>query len=120
MLSKIKYVLFDFSDNFKNDFITMFKKSIAFLVIGVIMYALKNVNETVGYIGAIGILIFGIMWGKNLVTFLASIASLPQNVMIKWTCLFILFIICFCLGYIYFAWCVVKMIIYLIKKHSSK
>lgn len=32
MFSKLKYILFDFSDNFKNDYLSLTKKTIIFLV----------------------------------------------------------------------------------------
>ena len=42
MFSKLKYILFDFSDNFKNDYLSLTKKTIIFLVAGIIMFSFKN------------------------------------------------------------------------------
>lgn len=42
MFSKLKYILFDFSDNFKNDYLSLTKKTIIFLVAGIIMFSFKK------------------------------------------------------------------------------
>lgn len=120
MISKIKYVLFDYSNNFKNDFMKLFKKSIAFLIIGIIFFALNGVNETFGFIGSISLIIFGIMWCRNILVFLTGLSLFPKNVILKWTCMLIAFMICFCLGYIYFLWCSIKMLIIFVKKATKK
>lgn len=115
MFSKLKYILFDFSDNFKNDFLGLFKKSIAFLVIGIIMFPFMDKVEVIGVIGGVALFIFGFMWGRDLISSLAVFGSISNNVMIKWTILIFLYIIGIAFGYIYFLWCVIKMIVVLIK-----
>lgn len=56
MFSKLKYILFDFSDNFKSDYLSLTKKTIIFLVAGIIMFSFKNSNNTVYTIVALQLL----------------------------------------------------------------
>lgn len=115
MFSKLKYILFDFSDNFKNDFLGLLKKTIAFLVIGIIMFPFMDKAEVIGGIGGVLLFIFGFLWGRDLVSSLAGLENICGNIMIKWTILIFLYIIGIVFGYIYFLWCVIKMIVVLIK-----
>ena len=116
MFSKLRYILFDFRDNFKNDFLDLFKKSIAFLVLGIIMFPFADKSEVVGGIGGVLLFVFGFMWGRDLISSLAIFGSISSNIMIKWTILIFLYLIGIAFGYIYFLWCVIKMIVVLIKK----
>lgn len=120
MFSKLRYILFDFSDNFKNDFLSVFKSSIAFLIIGMIAKAFTNKFEYADIIAIICLLVFGFMWGKNLTTALVNFSNITSNAVLKWTIMLIMFAIGTLFGYIYFAWCLVKMIIVLIKKLAGK
>ncbi|MCM1234980.1 MAG: hypothetical protein NC489_33190 [Ruminococcus flavefaciens] len=118
MFSKLKYILFDFSENFKNDFLGLFKKSIAFLVIGIIMFPFMDKVEIIGGIGGVALFMFGFLWGRGLVSSLAGLGSISSNIIIKWTILIFLYIIGIAFGYIYFLWCVIKMIVVLIKNNK--
>ena len=119
MFSKLKYILFDFSDNFKNDYLSLTKKTIIFLVAGIIMFSFKNSNNTVYAIGCFAI-IFGFLWGINLANSLFSFTNISSNVMIRMTLKLIVFAISFIFGYIYFIWSTIKFIIFLIKKQAKK
>ncbi len=116
MFSKLKYILFDFSDNFKNDFLNNFKKSAVFLVVGIIALLLSEILESAGAVAGGCILIFGFLWGRSLIASLSILGGISNNIMIKWTILIFLYIIGIAFGYIYFLWCVIKMIVVLIKK----
>ena len=116
MIKKIKYIFLDFSEGFKNDFLNTFKKSVIFLVAGIILYALQNLNDTIGSIGAICIVIFGIFWCKNLFSALKNAIHIPNNIALQWVLYAIIAVICFIIGYIYFAWSVVKIIVYYMKR----
>lgn len=120
MLAKLKYIFLDFSDVFKNDFINSLKKSVIFLIAGIVLYSLQNVNDTCGTIGALCLIIFGIFWCKNLFSALIHSISIPNNIVLKWVLYAIIAIVCFVIGYIYFVWSIVKMLIYYIKKNSKK
>lgn len=73
MFSKLKYILFDFSDNFKNDYLSLTKKTIIFLVAGIIMFSFKNSNNTVYTIGCFAIIIFGFLWGYKFSEFIIQL-----------------------------------------------
>ena len=118
MFSKLKYILFDFSDNFKNDYLSLTKKTIIFLVAGIIMFSFKNSNNTVYTIGCFAIIIFGFLWGINLANSLFSFTNISS--MIRMTLKLIVFAISFIFGYIYFIWSTIKFIIVLIKKQAKK
>lgn len=120
MFSKLKYILFDFSDNFKNDYLSLTKKTIIFLVAGIIMIAFINSNHAVYTIGCFAIIIFGFLWGINLANSLFSFTNISSNVMIRMTLKLIVFAISFIFGYIYFIWSTIKFIIVLIKKQAKK
>ncbi len=120
MFSKLRFILLDFSDNFKNDFLSTFKKSIAFLIAGIIAYAFIDKFEYAYIIAAIGLFGFGFIWGRNLTTSLVNFSNITSNVVLKWTIMLIMFVIGTAFGYIYFAWCLIKMIIVIIKKLANK
>jgi hypothetical protein len=120
MFSKLKYILFDFSDNFKNDYLSLTKKTIIFLVAGIIMFSFINSNNTVYTIGCFAIIIFGFLWGINLAKSLFSFTNISSNIMIRMTLKLIVFAISFIFGYIYFIWSTIKFIIVLIKKQAKK
>ena len=120
MFSKLKYILFDFSDNFKNDYLSLTKKTIIFLVAGIIMFSFKNSNNTVYTIGCFAIIIFGFLWGINLANSLFSFTNISSNVMIRMRLQKLLVLMSFIFGYIYFIWSTIKFIIFLIKKQAKK
>ena len=120
MFEKIKYILFDFSDNFKHDFLNTLKKSAAFFIIGIIAVTLKNSIEFAGFLGSLCIFIFGFMWGRSLINSLAILSTVSNNFMIRLTLTIVLYAIGIIFGYIYFLWCLIKMLIILIKKQIQK
>ena len=120
MFSKLKYILFDFSDNFKQDYLSLVKKTIIILVAGIIMYAFGGQKGAIYTIGCIAILVFGLLWGINLVKMLYGAVNVSSNLMIRLTLKIILYVISFIFGYVYFVWSTVKFIIVLIKKSKKK
>lgn len=123
MIQKLKYIFFDFSNAFKKDFIATFKKSVVFLVLGVMGLALSGINSTLSAIGGLGILLFGVIWAKGLATGLTSLVAIPRNFFFKFFTFIFVYAFCMLLGYIYFAWGCVKMIIIAVKtakKNSDK
>lgn len=120
MFSKLKYILFDFSDNFKQDYLSLVKKTIIILVAGIIMYAFGGQKGAIYTIGCIAILAFGLLWGINLIKMLYDAANVSSNYMVRFTLKFLLFVISFIFGYIYFVWSTVKFIIVLIKNSKKK
>lgn len=122
MFSKLKYILFDFSDNFKNDFLDVFKKSVAFLVVGIIaliIYGFTNL-EAAGIVAGGCELIFGFMWGRNLVSSLAILGSISNNFIIRMFLIVIIYAIAIVVGYIYFLWCLIKMIVIAVKNTKKE
>lgn len=119
MFSKLKYILFDFSDNFKNDFLNTLKKSIAFLVIGVIALLLSGVLDPASIVAGGCILIFGFLWGRSLISSLAIFGSISNNFIIKLFLVVFIYAISIAFGYIYFLWCFIKFIICLIKQSKK-
>ncbi len=119
MFSKLKYILFDFSDDFKENYLTLIKKSIAFLILGIIMFPFMDKVEVIGGIGGIALFIFGFLWGRNLTASLSGLYNLPRNIIIKWLILIALFAVGIVFGYIYFLWCTIKFIVVLIKNRDK-
>lgn len=120
MFSQLKYILFDFSDNFKQDYLSLVKKTIVILIAGIIMYAFGEQKGAIYTIGCMAILVFGLLWGINLIKMLYGAANVSSNYMVRLTLKFLLFVISFIFGYIYFVWSTVKFIIVLIKNSKKK
>lgn len=121
MFAKLKYILLDFSDNFKNDFLDAFKKSVVFLVVGIIAGIVQGIAnvEVAGAIAGGCILAFGFVWGRSLVSSLAILGTISNNLMIRITLIVLIYAIAIGVGYIYFLWCLIKMIVVVIKKISK-
>lgn len=119
MFSKLKYILFDFSDDFKNDFLNTLKKSAAFLVVGIIALFLSEILEPASIIAGGCILIFGFIWGRSLISSLAIFGSISNNFIIRLFMVVIIYGISIAFGYIYFLWCFIKFIICLIKQSKK-
>lgn len=119
MIEKIKYILFDFSDGFKNDFFNTFKKTIIFLIAGAVCLPLSGVNEVFSVIGGLGIVVFGFLWGREFVASISSFGNFMNNSIFKLFWIIFMFLIALTIGYIYFAWCVIKIIIFYIKKATK-
>lgn len=119
MISRLKYILFDFSDNFKTDFLDLLKKSIAFLIIGIIAFIFADLSDIVEIIASAGIVIFGFVWGRGLFAGLLGFSNLSNNLVIKIAILVFSFTIGIFAGYIYFLWCLIKMAIVFIKDISK-
>lgn len=117
MFSKIKYVLFDYSDKFKDDFWSLFTKTALLLIAGIIMFALSGINDTLGSIGAFALLIFGLIWGREIVGLIPP-PSFVSNFVIRMFWIMFSFMLSFIVGFIYFAWCVVKIVICYIKGNT--
>lgn len=120
MFQKIKYVLFDFSDGFKNNFMALFKKTAVLLVIGLIVCCLGSINETLSMIGGACLVVFGFLWGRDLVGTLVNLTSSINNFFFKFFAFIFTIAIALLVGFVYFLWCVIKIIIYYVKKSSAK
>lgn len=120
MLSKLKYIFLDFSDDFKRDFISTLKKSVIFLIIGIVTLFISDSSGAVSLIKGLSFLIFGLFWCRDLVAALTAAVLLPKNIMIKLVLLLALYVVCLFIGYIYFLWCIVKMVVILIKPKEKK
>lgn len=118
MFSKLKYILFDFSNNFKNNFLALFKKSIIFLIVGIVASIFSGTSEIIELISGGGIVIFGFMWGRNLFADLLGFSNLSNNIVIKISILIFAFTIGIFAGYIYFVWCLIKTAIIFVKNLS--
>ena len=119
MIEKIKYILFDFSDEFKNDFLNTFKKTLVFLIIGAVGLALVSVNDVFSAVGGLGIVVFGFLWGREFVGSVSSFGNNINNFIFKLFWIIFMFFIALAVGYVYFAWCVIKIIIFYIKKATK-
>lgn len=115
MFEKIRYILFDFSEGFKNDFIAMFKKTVFFLVMAAICLPLSDVNEFFSLVGGFGMVAFGFMWGRSFVDSVLSFGNAINNFIFKLFWIILIFAISLVLGFAYFIWCVFKYIICLMK-----
>lgn len=122
MLEKIKYIFTDFSDNFKNDFISTLKKSIAFLMAGIIASFFINSSESgiAELVCAVGFIAFGIIWAKRVYSALSTLILIPQNIVIKAFLFLAVSIVCMILGYLYFAWGIIKLLLIAGKNVASK
>lgn len=120
MFAKLKYIFLDFSDDFKSDFKSTLKKSIVFLIIGIITLFFSSSSGAVSLIRGLSFLIFGLFWSRDLVSSLTTAALLPKNVMIKMVLLLALYVVCLIIGYFYFLWCIIKMIIIFAKPKEKK
>ncbi|MDO4154759.1 MAG: hypothetical protein Q4E21_07920 [Clostridia bacterium] len=116
MFSKLKYILFDFSDTCKNDILSETKRTIVFLIVGLIAFPFIGKSEWLGGIGGLCLCVFGFMWGRALVSSLAGLGSLIKNDMLKWMFIIIFFGVCVLIGFIYFVWCMVKLIVMAVRK----
>lgn len=129
MLNKIKYVLFDFSENFKNDFVNLFKKTAILLALGIILFLVGCISSSsdifaaIGSIGMILMVIFGFIWGRNFTSVTSLFQTIQRhnanNIIINLFCIVFSFLFSLVIGFIYFIWCVVKMIIYTIKSKNQ-
>ena len=120
MFAKLKYIFLDFSDYFKKDFISTLKRSVIFLIIGIVTLFIPGSSGVLSLIKGLSFLIFGLFWSRDLVSSLTTAALLPKNVMIKMVLLIVLYAVCLIVGYIYFLWCIIKMIIIMIKPKGKK
>lgn len=120
MFERIKYVLFDFSEGFKNDFVGMFKKTVVFIVLAAVCLPLSGVNEIFSLAGGFGVVAFGFMWGRSFVSSISSLGNSINNIIFKLFWIIFMFALSLVLGFAYFVWCLVKMVIYCIKKSSTK
>lgn len=121
MFAKLKYILFDFSDDFVNDFLDAFKKSVIFLMVGIIAGIVQEVAsvEVAGAVAGGCMLVFGFVWGRSLVSSLAILGTISNNLMIRITLIVLIYAIAICVGYIFFLWCLIKIIVVFIKKISK-
>lgn len=119
MIQKIKYVLFDFSEDFKNNFMALFKKTAALLVIGLIVCCLGSINETLSMIGGGCLVVFGFLWGRDFVGTFFNLASSFNNFFFKMFAFIFTIAIALLVGFVYFLWCVVKVIVYYIKRSAN-
>lgn len=123
-IQRVKYVLFDFSENFKDDFLNTLGKSVVFIigtvVFGIISAILGGSNEIVYGIAAVCAIITGILWGRSFSSVFSlgdAIRSIfSNNVIMQWFALILSYVAIFLLGWVYFLWCVIKFVICLIKK----
>lgn len=120
MISKLKYILLDFGNDFKNDFLNTLKKSIVLLIIGIAGFIFKEKADFMIIAAIIGLLGFGFIWARNLTSSLVNLSNITSNVVLKWTIFFITFTIGTIFGYIYFIWCLIKMIVVVIKQIAKK
>ena len=118
MFQALKRTLFDYSENCKADIVYLLKKTCAFLIVGLILSPFMERVEWLGLIGGICLIIFGFQWGRGLFGAVDFATSLTSNVVLKWTFLIIGFGIICCLGYIYFLWCMIKLLIIFIKNQA--
>lgn len=113
MIEKFKSLFLDYSDSFKEKFLFTLKKSIIFLIVGLILFCINN--DVTKLIGAICIIIFGLFWASGLTKTLLDISSgymiFGSNSLIKFFITILIFIVCMALGYLYFAWGIIKLII---------
>lgn len=116
MIQKIKYVLFDFSEGFKNNFMALFKKTAALLVIGLIACCLGSISETLSMIGGGCLVVFGFLWGRDFVGTIFNLASSINNFFFKIFAFIFTIAIALLVGFVYFMWCVIKVIVYYIKR----
>lgn len=119
MINKIKYILFDFSDGFKNDFIAILKKTIAFLIVGAVCLPLSGVNEVFSVVGGLGFVVFGFMWGREFVSSISSMGNMINNIIFKLFWIIFMAAISLIFGFVYFIWCVIKIIVYYIKRAAK-
>lgn len=123
MVKKLKYIFCDFSDDFKSEFLSLLKKSIWFLIIGVIGMILMRSESVSGFgeiMYALGFIIFGLIWAHKIASTLTIMALCPKNIMIKMVLLIAAYMVCMIIGYIYFVWSTVKIIIIAIINYKKK
>lgn len=121
MLQSIKYILFDFSDDFKKDYLNTLTKSILFLILGIVLMMIgsKANNENLEAIGSFSILIFGLFWGVNLYRRFIDFKNLSQNFVIKVFIFGFVLFVSICFGYIYSVWGLIKLVIWFIIKQTK-
>lgn len=120
MIGKIKYILLDFSEGFKNNFMALFKKTAILLIVGLALLPLNGVAEVFTLISGVCIVVFGFLWGRSFIGEVASFGNSINNFFFKIFWVIFMFATALVFGFVYFAWCVVKIIIYYIKKNISK
>lgn len=118
MLRALKRTLLDYSEGCKEDILYLLKKTCAFLIVGLILSPFMERVEWLGGIGGICLIIFGFQWGRGLLGAVDFATRLTNNSFLKWTILIIGFGIVCCLGYIYFLWCMIKLLIIFMKNKS--
>lgn len=120
MIEKIKYVLLDFSDGFKNNFMVLFKKTAVFLIVGLVLLPFSGVAEFFTLVSGLCLVVFGFLWGRNLISGIASFGNSISNFFFKIFWIIFTFAAALIFGFIYFIWCVIKIVIYYIKKNTGK
>lgn len=118
MFSALKRTLFDYSDGCKQEILYLLKKTCVFLIVGLILFPFMGRIEWLGGIGGICLIIFGFQWGRGLLGAVDFATRLTNNGFLKWMILIIGFGIVAALGYIYFLWCMIKLIVILIKNRA--
>ncbi len=118
MFSALKRTLFDYSDGCKQEILYLLKKTCAFLIVGFPLFLFMERIEWLGGIGGICLMIFGFQWGRGLLGAVDFATRLTNNGFLKWTILIIGFGIVTVLGYIYFIWCMIKLLIIFIKNRA--
>lgn len=116
----LKNLLFDFSDDFKNTYKNVLKKSIAFLILALLFAPFTGKSNIIGAICLICLIAFGFTWGKNMVDSLTEFGSIlggiSNNAAIRITVTILFYLIGIAIGYIYFLWSTIKFLICLVKK----
>lgn len=118
MFQALKKTLFDYSNGCKEEILYLLKKTCAFLIVGLILFPFMEHVDWLGGIGGICLIIFGFQWGRGLLNSVGLAMSFTNNGILKWIILIIGFGIVCCLGYVYFIWCMIKLLIIFIKNKS--
>lgn len=121
MFSALKRTLFDYSEECKADILYLLKKTCAFLIVGLIFFVIgEQIDiEWVAGIGGLCLLIFGFQWGRGLFGAVDFAVRFIKDGVLKWVFLFLGCGFIACLGYIYFLWCMIKLLIIFIKNNRA-
>lgn len=118
MFRALKRTLFDYSEDYRADILYLLKKTLLFLTVGLVTFPFANQVEFLGYIGSLCLIVFGFQWGRGLLGAVDFATRLTNNVFLKWILLIIGFAVVSVLGYIYFTWCMIKLLIIFIKNKA--
>lgn len=117
MLQSIKYILFDFSDSFKKEFLGILKKAVWFLLIGIIALIVNEIapNDVVDTIAAFGFGIYAMFFGISFFRRLIDMSKIISNDIVRLMMYPIAFLIAYFFGLVYSIWGLIKLLIWLIK-----